>query len=217
VYKDNDIYIYVSAVKKNSSDTLLPCWWNVSEDVWFHMTRKRQLKRIEWKAGEREREGWQKKRRYACCFAFGSMKTDIYFSSKMAHLHSFQPTDKQVGENLEFAAPSVCRNEKDGRARKSAEERAGPIRGANPWRQTSVPLRSSSWRVFFCFFWSARLDIISYTREKNFGMIENSLDLTERRGRPWLEMRKHFTQRLMIWKRRWGNLIVRLTMLCPLI
>jgi len=163
VYKDNDIYIYVSAVKKNSSDTLLPCWWNVSEDVWFHMTRKRQLKRIEWKAGEREREGWQKKRRYACCFAFGSMKTDIYFSSKMAHLHSFQPTDKQVGENLEFAAPSVCRNEKDGRARKSAEERAGPIRGANPWRQTSVPLRSSSWR--YSFVGPLRYHII-HTREE---------------------------------------------------
>merc|ERR1719187_1233103 len=80
-------------------------------------------------------------------------------------------------EKIWSAAPSVCRNEKDGRARKSAEERAGPTRGDNPWRQTSIPLRSSSWRGFF--FLSARFDIISYTREKNFGMIENSLDLTE--------------------------------------
>merc|ERR1719391_1315916 len=92
------------------------------------------------------------------------MKTEICFSSKMAHLHSFQPTDKQVGENLEFAAPSVCRNEKDGRARKSAEERAEPIRGANPWRQTSVPLLSSSWcDLFVCFsFFFCRPGSISY-------------------------------------------------------
>merc|ERR1719175_348460 len=87
------------------------------------------------------------------------MKTEICFSSKMAHLHSFQPTDKQVGENLEFAAPSVCRNEKDGRARKSAR---GPIRGANPWRQ-SVPLHSSSWR--YSFVGPLRYHII-HTREE---------------------------------------------------
>merc|ERR1719391_964440 len=108
------------------------------------------------------------------------MKTEICFSSKMAHLHSFQPTDKQVGENLEFAAPSVCRNEKDGRARGSRfEER---IRGDR--RVSHFVPRAG------VILLSARFDIISYTREKNFGMIENSLDLTERRGRPWLEMRK---------------------------
>lgn len=52
-------------------------------------------------------------------------------------------------EKIWSAAPSVCRNEKDGRARKSAEERAGPIRGANPWRQTS-PTSFLELALFFC-------------------------------------------------------------------
>merc|ERR1719187_2413132 len=51
-------------------------------------------------------------------------------------------------EKIWSAAPSVCRNEQDGRARKSAEERGGRfeerIRG-----DRRVPLRSSSWRYSF--------------------------------------------------------------------
>jgi len=81
--------------------------------------------------------------------------------------------------------PSVemRKTEERGRARKSArgrfEER---IRGDR--RVSHFVPRAG------VILLSARFDIISYTREKNFGMIENSLDLTERRGRPWLEMRK---------------------------
>jgi len=107
-------------------------------------------------------------------------------------------------EKIWTATPSVClkwERQKGARADSRSDSMG-----------TDMPhffLSSSSLGFFLS---SARYNIISYTQEKNFGMIENSLDLTERRGRPWLEMRKNFffSKKEMIWKRRWGNLIVRL-------
>lgn len=141
------------------------------------MTRKRQLKGSSERR-EREREGWQKKRRYACCFALVLLKLILFPRRWRICIHFSQRINKW--EKIWSTTPSVCLK-RDRRAR-------GPIRGAIPWRQTSP----NSFLEFVGFFSSARYYIISYTQEKNFGMIENSLDLTERRGRPWLEMRNYF-------------------------
>jgi len=105
----------------------------------------------------------------------------------MAHLHSFQPTEKQVGENLD--CDTMCLSEMretEGREGRFEERFHG---------DRHAPLLSFL-ELVGSFMPSARYNIISYTQEKNFGMIENSLDLTERRGRPRLEMRKYFFKKV---------------------
>jgi len=55
-------------------------------------------------------------------------------------------------------------------------------------KRNFVPFFKPRFHDYFFISFLGQISTSSYTREKNIGMIENSLDLTERRGRPQLEI-----------------------------
>jgi len=125
---------------------------------------KKTIKEDRVKSGRERKRGMAKKATLRMLLCFRSYENWFIFPRRWRIcIHFSQRINKweKIWSLRHLPSVEMRKTEERGRARKSAR---GPIRGDNPWRQTSVPLRSSSWRGFF-FVGPVRYHII-HTREE---------------------------------------------------